>query len=65
MFVTEPFSFDEEYERALKKPLHGSLEVRFVTIATLIRMKEPARRTQDLIDIENLKIRIGDDAGRS
>ena len=64
MFVTEPFPFEEEYERALVKPLHGPLDVRFVSIRTLIRMKELAGRPQDLIDIEYLKIRMDDDAGK-
>ena len=46
------------------KPLHGPLDVRFVSIRTLIRMKELAGRPQDLIDIEYLKIRMDDDAGK-
>lgn len=58
VFVTEPFPFDEEYKRALVKPLHGSINVRFVSISTLIGMKVIAGRPHDLIDIENLKARI-------
>lgn len=54
VFVTEPFAFDEEYTRALAKPL-GTMEVRFVSIPTLIRMKEAADRPQDRIDIEYLR----------
>jgi len=64
MFVTEPFSFDEEYELALVKPLHGSFDVRFVSMPTLIRMKEAAGRTQDLIDIQYLKLKVMGDAGK-
>jgi hypothetical protein len=64
MFVTEPFPFEEEYEHALVKPLHGPLDVRFVSIRTLIHMKELAGRPQDLIDIEYLRIRMDDDAGK-
>jgi predicted nucleotidyltransferase len=64
MFVTEPFQFDEEYDRALVKPLHGAIDVRFVSMPTLIRMKEKAGRSQDLVDIENLKMRIDDNAGK-
>lgn len=63
MFVREPFSFDEEYRRALVKCL-GSIPVRFVTIPTLIGMKETAGRPQDRIDIEYLRMRMKDDAGR-
>jgi hypothetical protein len=63
MFVSEPFAFDEEYRRALIKPL-GPTAVRFVTIPTLIRMKEAAGRSQDRIDVEYLRMRLEDDAGR-
>lgn len=51
VFVTEPFDFEAEYERALVKPL-GTAAVRFVSIPTLLRMKELAGRPQDRIDIE-------------
>ena len=54
VFVTEPFDFDEEYARALVKPL-GSVAVRFVSIPSLIRMKEIAGRPQDKIDIDYLR----------
>jgi hypothetical protein len=54
VFVTEPFDFDEEYARALVKPL-GLVPVRFVSIPALIRMKELAGRQQDRIDIEYLR----------
>lgn len=62
VFVTEPFLFDVEYERALVKPLYGTIPVRFVTIPTLIRMKEAAGRAQDRLDIEQLQMRLEDDA---
>lgn len=54
VFVSEPFDFEPEYARALVKPL-GATAVRFVSIPTLIRMKQLAGRPQDLIDIEYLK----------
>jgi len=54
VFVTEPFDFDAEYDRALVKPL-GAIAVRFVSIPTLIRMKEVAGRPQDRIDIDYLR----------
>jgi hypothetical protein len=63
VFVTEPFSFEEEYRQALNKPLHGTTPVRFVSISTLIRMKEVADRPQDRIDIEHLRMRLEDHAG--
>ena len=49
--------FGQEYDRALVKPLREGLPVRFVSIPTLIRMKELAGRPQDLIDIEHLHMR--------
>jgi hypothetical protein len=62
VFAYEPFPFDEEYARALIKPLYGFIEVRFVSIPTLIKMKEAAGREQDRIDIEHLRMRLEDDA---
>ena len=62
IFVTEPFPFDEEYGQALVKPLYGTIEVRFVSIPTLIQMKEAAGREQDRIDIEHLRMRLEDNA---
>jgi hypothetical protein len=64
VFVTDPFPFDEEYQRSLIKPLHGNIPVRFVSIPTLIRMKEAADRPQDRIDIEYLRIRLKDNVDR-
>ena len=63
IFAHEPFSFDDEYANALIKPLYGSMEVRFVSIPTLIKMKETAGREQDKIDIEHLRMRLEDNAG--
>lgn len=61
VFVSEPFVFDEEYERALIKPLHDKLPVRFVSLPTLIRMKKEAGRPQDRADIEQLSGRASND----
>jgi len=63
LFASEPFPFDDEYEHALVKPLAPELPVRFVSIATLIRMKEAAGREQDRIDVEHLRTRIEEDGG--
>lgn len=62
IFVYEPFVFDEEYSNALVKPLYASINVRFVSIPTLIRMKEAAGREQDRIDIEHLRMLLETDA---
>lgn len=56
VFVQEPFDFDAEYQQALVKPLYGAIDVRFVSIPTLIRMKRVAGRPEDLIDIEHLQM---------
>lgn len=64
IFVHEPFSFAEEYSQALIKPLYGTIDVRFVSISTLIRMKEAAGREQDRIDIEHLRMMVKGDANQ-
>ena len=58
LFVEEPFPFDEEYSRAVVKPLYGTVEVRFVSLGTLIGMKEAAGRAQDRVDIEHLRAKL-------
>jgi hypothetical protein len=64
LFVSEPFDFDTEYEEALRKSLFGRLEVRVVSIPTLIAMKEAAGRPEDKIDVEHLRMRLDDHEGR-
>ncbi len=60
VFVQAPFAFDEEYTRALVKELAGAGPVRFVSLRTLIRMKESAGRPEDRIDIEHLRMQLED-----
>ena len=55
VFVTEPFDFDREYESAQKQELAPGLRVRFVSIPTLIAMKEVANRPIDGDDIRHLR----------
>ena len=55
VFVTEPFDFDTEYGNALRDELAPGLPVGFVSIPTLIRMKEAAGRPRDLDDIQHLR----------
>lgn len=64
IFVHEPFPFEDEYAKALIKPLYGAIDVRFVSIHALISMKEAAGREQNRIDIEHLRMRLEDDAGQ-
>lgn len=61
IFVREPFDFEAEYARALVKQLHEGLDVRFVSIPTLIAMKQAAGRPEDLVDIRYLKMRLDDE----
>ena len=56
IFVTEPFNFDTEYDNALIGELAPGLFVRFVSIPTLIKMKETANRPRDLDDIQHLEM---------
>lgn len=55
IFVNEPFAFEPEYERALAVDVPGEPPVRFVSIPTLIAMKQEAGRPIDLVDIEKLR----------
>lgn len=55
LFVYEPFDFDAEFAASLKGELLPGLEVRFVSIPTLISMKETANRPKDVDDIQHLR----------
>lgn len=55
VFVTEPFDFDSEYLAAPKQEIGPRLFVRFVSIPTLIAMKEVANRPIDGDDIQHLR----------
>lgn len=55
LFVTEPFDFEAEYKAAMWGEIAPGLKVGFVTIPTLIDMKEAAGRPRDLDDIQHLR----------
>lgn len=57
VFAEEPFDFNREYELALRAELVASLSapVRFVSLDTLIAMKESAGRHKDLDDVQHLR----------
>lgn len=57
VFASEPFVFDDEYERAAVREIVDVGDVRVVSLSTLIRMKQEAGRQQDLVDLDNLKLR--------
>jgi len=60
--VQEPFDFDREYDQALVGELLPGLQTRFVSIETLIRMKEAAGREKDREDVRQLRL-LQEDAG--
>lgn len=53
----------KEFDQSSAKLLSG-IAVHFVSIPTLIRMKEAAGRTPDKLDIHELRILYPDDARR-
>ena len=55
LFVAEPFDFGHEYANAMRGDLAPGASVAFVSLPTLIAMKEDAGRPRDLDDIEHLR----------
>jgi len=60
VFVTEPFDFENEYRASLSGEVATGVRVRFVSIPTLIAMKELAGRPRDRDDIEHLRMILDD-----
>lgn len=56
LFISEPFDFDIEFERALIGEVGPDRIARFVCLETLIRMKEATGRTKDKDDAQQLKL---------
>jgi len=56
LFVAEPFDFDDEYDQALVGEILPGLQVRFVRLDTLIRMKEATGREKDREDVRQLRL---------
>lgn len=55
LFVRDPFGFDEEYSEAMVGEVAPGLNVRFVRLRTLIRMKQKTGRARDEDDAEHLR----------
>lgn len=55
VLVYEPFDFQNEFAVALQGEIGPGLSTRFVSIPTLIRMKEEAGRLRDADDIQHLR----------
>jgi len=64
IFITEPFAFDDAYEKAPIEEISPGIPSRLVPIDQLIEMKRIAGREDDLKDIRNLII-IRDQHGKS
>lgn len=60
LFVAEPFDFDQEYDKAMIGEVLPGLNARFVSIETLIRMKESSGRERDWEDVRQLKLLMED-----
>jgi hypothetical protein len=55
LFVTEPFDFEREIGQAMLGELAPGIRVRFVSLPTLIAMKEIASRPRDIDDVQHLR----------
>jgi hypothetical protein len=64
IFVTEPFDFDTEHRAAFEDELAPGLTMKFVSIRTLIAMKEAANRPRDVDDIQHLRWILEDKSKR-
>lgn len=63
VFATEPFDFEKEYAASLSGEIAPGVPVRFVSIPTLIAMKEVANRPRDRDDIQHLQWLLEDRKG--
>ena len=59
LFVAEPFDFAAEYEGALLEELAPEVNVRIISLATLLQMKKSAGRPKDLADIDEVSLLHG------
>jgi len=59
VFVTEPFDFTEEYERAWLSEVASGKFVRVLRLDALLAMKRAAGRPQDLADVDELNLLHG------
>jgi hypothetical protein len=56
IFAAEPFDFNVEYAACMLGEVGPELDVPFVRLETLIRIKEAAARPRDLDDVEHLRM---------
>ncbi|MEX0899523.1 MAG: hypothetical protein WD081_02415 [Gammaproteobacteria bacterium] len=55
VFVEMPFTFDDEYGKALVEEMAPGVPASFVALPTLIKMKESAARPRDQDDVHHLR----------
>jgi hypothetical protein len=55
VFAYAPFDFERERDRAVYEDINDGVSVPFVSLQTLIQMKEEAGRPKDLDDLEALR----------
>ncbi len=55
VFVTTPFDFEIQFERAPRLPLLGGREVPVLALDELLLMKTRAGRPKDLLDVDELR----------
>ncbi len=55
VFVTSPFDFEVQIERAARLPLFGENEVPILALDELLVMKKQAGRSKDLLDVAELR----------
>ena len=55
VFVTTPFDFEVQYERAPRLPLLGGREVPILALDELLVMKFRAGRSKDMQDVDELR----------
>lgn len=55
LLVQAPFDFPREYDQAMRSEILPGVEVRFLSIPALIRMKERTGRPRDRDDVQHLR----------
>ena len=59
VFASEPFPFEEEFQRAAPREVAPGLFAPVVGLETLLEMKRVANRLKDLADIDELNLLYG------
>jgi len=60
LFVAEPFDFAAEHDAAMVEEIAPGVPLRIMRLETLLRLKRPAARPQDLADLAELRLIHGE-----